>query len=56
MRGYTLIDILGVMTYRRGDILEGDTYRGNMKGGLDTKGVNILEIKYIQWVGDLVGQ
>ena len=44
MRGYTLIDILGVMTYRGGEILEGDMHRGNMKGVLDTKGVNILEM------------
>ena len=27
-----------------------------MKGVLNTKGVNILEMNYIQWVGDLVGQ
>ena len=44
MRRYNLIDNLGVMTYRRGDILEGDIYRSNMKVVLDTKGVNILEM------------
>ena len=44
MRGYSLIEILEVMTYRRGDILEGDIYRGYMKGVLDTKGLNILEM------------
>ena len=35
---------LGLWHPEGSDILEGDIYRGNMKGVLDTKGVDILEM------------